>query len=92
MKNYFVAAGMNSSGIAAAGGVGRYMAEWITKGEPSMDLWSLDVRRFVDLHNNKKFLRDRVKETLGEMQPSPLWFCLLQHQSYEQNIFYYLFY
>ncbi|ELU09314.1 hypothetical protein CAPTEDRAFT_226885 [Capitella teleta] len=65
VKNYFIAAGMNSSGIAAAGGVGKHMAEWIIRSEPSIDLWMLDVRRFVDLHNNKKFLRDRVRETLG---------------------------
>ena len=56
---------MNSSGITAAGGLGKYMCEWIIDGAPSADMWLLDVRRFVDLHNNKKFLRDRVKETLG---------------------------
>ena len=56
---------MNSSGIAAAGGVGRYMAEWIIDGQPSIDLWSVDIRRFIDMHNNKKFLKDRVTEVLG---------------------------
>jgi len=67
VDNYFVAAGMNSSGIAAAGGMGKYLAELITTGEPSMDFWNIDIRRFVNLHNNKKFLRDRVKETLGRL-------------------------
>ena len=57
---------MNSSGIAAAGGVGKYMAEWIIDGQPSIDLWSLDIRRFIDMHNNKKFLKDRVTEVLGK--------------------------
>ncbi|CAH1780294.1 unnamed protein product [Owenia fusiformis] len=65
INNYFVAAGMTSIGIASAGGVGRHMAEWIIDGSPSVDLWSVDIRRFVDLHNNKKYLRDRVRETLG---------------------------
>ena len=65
VQNYFVAAGMNSSGVQAAGGIGRYISEWITRGEPSKELWMYDIRRFVDLHNNKKFLRDRVKETVG---------------------------
>jgi len=64
LDNYYVAAGMNSVGIASAGGVGKLMAEWIVDGEPSKNCWSLDIRRFVDLHNNKKFLRDRVKESL----------------------------
>ncbi len=67
IQNYFVAAGMNSSGIAAAGGVGKYMAEWIIEGQPSIDLWSLDIRRFIDMHNNKKFLKDRVTEVLGNL-------------------------
>ena len=57
---------MNSSGIAGAGGVGKMMSEWILDGEPSLNLWGNDIRRFVDLHNNKKFLKDRVAETLGE--------------------------
>ena len=65
MENYFVAAGMNSRGVAMAGGVGRAMAEWVVNGETAGELWPFDVRRFTDLHNNRKFLRDRVKETLG---------------------------
>lgn len=67
VQNYFVAAGMNSMGIAYAGGVGKYMAEWIVNGETSLgvDLWSMDIRRFVDMHNNRKFLKERVKEAVG---------------------------
>ena len=57
---------MNSSGIAMAGGVGKFMAQWILEGEPEMNLWSVDARRFVDMHNNKLFLKDRVTETIGE--------------------------
>ena len=56
---------MNSTGVTAAGGVGKYIAEWIVDGAPSRDLWSCDIRRFVDLHNRSKFLRERVSETLG---------------------------
>jgi len=65
VDNYFIAAGMNGTGAAAAGGIGKYLAEWIVNGESSVNLWMFDVRRFVDLHNNKKFLRDRVTETFG---------------------------
>lgn len=57
---------MNSSGIANAAGVGKALSEWITAGEPSMDLSSMDIRRFSPDHNNKMFLRDRVKEIVGE--------------------------
>ena len=44
---------MNSSGIAGAGGAGMAIAEWIQEGEPSMDLWAVDIRRFGAFHDNK---------------------------------------
>ncbi len=46
VRGYFVAAGFNAYGIAAGGGVGRVLAEWIVEGQPSLDLWRMDVRRF----------------------------------------------
>ncbi|WP_186047564.1 GcvT family protein [Burkholderia gladioli] len=65
LANFFVGAGFNSTGIASAGGAGRALAEWIVGGEPGMDLWSVDIRRFARLHGNDAWLHDRVKETLG---------------------------
>lgn len=35
-----------SAGIAAAGGAGDALANWIIDGDPGMDLWPFDVRRF----------------------------------------------
>lgn len=61
----FVLAGFNSIGIAAAGGVGRWAAEWLDAGEPTADLWSVDIRRFLPCHNRRDFLRTRVAEVLG---------------------------
>ena len=64
--NYFVAAGMHSRGIQGAGGVGKYLSELIIDGYGSLtNLWPCDIQRFVPHHSNKKFLRDRVKETIG---------------------------
>ena len=63
---YYVAAGANGNAISMAGGIGRYTAELIAFGETEVQLWPIDVRRFVKLHNNRKFLRDRVKETVGK--------------------------
>ena len=40
-----------SAGIAAAGGAGDAMANWIIDGDPGMDLWPFDVRRFGTPHN-----------------------------------------
>ncbi|MGH9600523.1 MAG: GcvT family protein, partial [Terracidiphilus sp.] len=65
LRRLYVAAGFNSAGIASAGGAGQVLAEWIVAGEPPMDLWSVDIRRFSGLHNNIAFLRDRVAEALG---------------------------
>lgn len=38
----FVAAGFNSIGIQAAGGVGWVLADWILDGARPMDLWEVD--------------------------------------------------
>ena len=46
VRGLFVAAGFCAHGLAGAGGVGKAMAEWIAGGEPSLDLWQMDVRRF----------------------------------------------
>ena len=65
LKNFFVGAGFNSMGIASAGGAGRALAEWVVEGEPTLDLWPVDIRRFAGFNNNPRWLHDRVKETLG---------------------------
>ena len=65
LRNYFVCAGFNSSGIANSGGAGRLMAEWIIGGEPSSDLWDVDIRRFAAFTGNRKALFERTAETLG---------------------------
>ncbi|KZC08438.1 Pyruvate dehydrogenase phosphatase regulatory subunit, mitochondrial [Dufourea novaeangliae] len=65
IRNYYIAAGMKTVGISAASGVGRATAELIVNGSTSLDMYELDVSRFLGLHNNRKFLRDRVKEVPG---------------------------
>ena len=73
LKNFFVAAGFNSIGIASGGGAGRALAEWIVQGEPTLDLWPVDMRRFASFHDNDRFLKERVSEVLGlhYMMPWP---------------------
>jgi glycine cleavage system aminomethyltransferase T/glycine/D-amino acid oxidase-like deaminating enzyme len=61
----FVAAGLNSIGLQSAGGVGKVMADWIRDGIPPADLWSVDVRRNQPFQMNRKYLRERVSESLG---------------------------
>src|SRR3954463_7885465 len=73
LKNFYVAAGFNSIGIASGGGAGRALAEWVVNGEPTLDLWPVDIRRFAPFHNDDKFLKARVSEVLGlhYMMPWP---------------------
>eukprot|EP01047_Picozoa_sp_COSAG01_P069817 COSAG01_NODE_10427_length_2168_cov_2.747221_3_plen_225_part_00 len=65
LDGFFVAAGMNSSGIASAAGVGKALAQWIVDGTSSVDLWSVDIRRFGPFHSTVDFLKQRTVETLG---------------------------
>jgi glycine cleavage system aminomethyltransferase T/glycine/D-amino acid oxidase-like deaminating enzyme len=65
LRNYFVCAGFNSAGIANSGGAGRLIAEWIVGGEPSTDVWDVDIRRFAAFTGNRKALAERTGETLG---------------------------
>jgi glycine cleavage system aminomethyltransferase T/glycine/D-amino acid oxidase-like deaminating enzyme len=46
IAGFFVAAGFCAHGIAGAGGIGKVMAEWIIEGEPSFDVWHMDINRF----------------------------------------------
>ena len=67
VKNFFVAAGLNSSGIAAGAGVGKAVAEWIVAGYPTMDLAEVDIARFSTFHNSPSYLKDRIKERVGSV-------------------------
>ena len=62
---FFVGCGMNSMGLASAGGAGKALAEWVVAGEPSMDLWSVDIRRFAPFQANPGFLAERIPEVLS---------------------------
>jgi 4-methylaminobutanoate oxidase (formaldehyde-forming) len=65
VKNFFVAAGMNSVGIASAAGSGKALAQWIDQGYPEEDLWSVDIRRFYGWQANPRYLYDRTTEAVG---------------------------
>jgi heterotetrameric sarcosine oxidase gamma subunit len=65
LRNFFVAAGFNSVGIASAGGAGKALADWVIDGDPGMDLSVVDIRRFAVFNGNNRWLRDRVGEVLG---------------------------
>ena len=58
LDNMFHCCGF-SAGIAAAGGAGHAMASWIIDGDPGLDLWPFDVRRFGRPHSVPGYLADR---------------------------------
>ena len=59
---FYVAAGFCAHGIAGAGGIGKVVAEWVVAGEPTMDLWHMDIQRFGDSYKSPKFTLERVTE------------------------------
>ncbi|MFQ5765128.1 MAG: FAD-dependent oxidoreductase, partial [Rhodospirillales bacterium] len=67
LRGLFVAAGFNSIGVQSAGGVGKALAEWIRDGHPTMDLWTVDVRRNMPFQAEPAYLRQRVTESLGRL-------------------------
>jgi len=66
VANFFVGAGFNAFGIAAGGGAGKALAEWIVGGEPSLDLWPVDIRRFGVHHRDAQWVRSRTLELYGK--------------------------
>lgn len=59
---FFVAAGFCAHGIAGAGGIGRLMAEWIVEGEPGLDVWHMDIRRFQSHYESPSYTLRRTVE------------------------------
>ncbi len=49
------------AGFSQGGGVGRTVAEWMVEGEPSSDVFAMDVARFGD-YTNKDYTRPKVME------------------------------
>ncbi len=67
VKNLYTCCGFNSIGIASSGGAGRVTAEWMINGHTYEDLFSLDIKRFQKFNSSKKFILERVTETLGDL-------------------------
>lgn len=66
LNGYYVGAGFNAFGMAAAGGAGRALAEWIVAGEPPMDLWPVDIRRFGAIHRDRRWVLERTYEAYAK--------------------------
>ena len=64
--NMFVGAGFNAFGIASGGGAGWVLADWAANGEAPMDLWTVDIRRFSGLHEDRAWVAERTAEAYGK--------------------------
>ncbi|MEO1603534.1 MAG: FAD-dependent oxidoreductase, partial [Pseudomonadota bacterium] len=65
LEGFWVAAGYNSIGIVSSGGAGWALSRWIDKGHPPFDLWDVDIRRAQPFQTNRRYLKERVSESLG---------------------------
>jgi glycine/D-amino acid oxidase-like deaminating enzyme len=68
LRNYYVAAGLNSIGILTGGGIGKVLAQWIVNGgiaPTDVDVTGIHVNRFQKYQANIDYRTNRVGETLG---------------------------
>ena len=62
VAGFFVAVGFCAHGVTGAAGIGRWTAEWIVQGEPSMDLSRMDVRRFGRQYRSRDYALAKTYE------------------------------
>jgi 4-methylaminobutanoate oxidase (formaldehyde-forming) len=65
LRNYFVAAGLNSIGIITGGGIGRVVAHWILNGRPDVDITGMNIDRLHGYQRNREYRKTRTVESLG---------------------------
>lgn len=66
LRNFFIGAGFNAFGIAAGGGAGKALAEWVHGGVAPYDLWVVDIRRFGRSHRDTDWVRTRTLEAYAK--------------------------
>jgi 4-methylaminobutanoate oxidase (formaldehyde-forming) len=65
VRNYFVAAGLNSIGILTGGGIGRVLAHWVMTGRPDVDVTAIGIDRLHAYQSTPDYRRTRTVESLG---------------------------
>jgi 4-methylaminobutanoate oxidase (formaldehyde-forming) len=75
LRNYFVAAGLNSIGILTGGGIGRVVAQWIVDGRPDVDVTGMNIDRLRPHQLDPEYRRQRTTEMLGMVYRThyPAW-------------------
>jgi glycine cleavage system aminomethyltransferase T/glycine/D-amino acid oxidase-like deaminating enzyme len=67
LRNYFVAAGLNSIGILTGGGLGRAVAQWVVTGHPDVDITGFNIDRLHAYQRNPEYRATRTVESLGRV-------------------------
>jgi len=62
VRGFWIACGFCAHGISGSGGVGKVLADWIVEGEPGLDVWHMDVRRFGAYTASRRYIAARVDE------------------------------
>mgnify|MGYP006173763509 CR=1 FL=1 len=65
VRNYFVAAGLNSIGILTGGGLGRALAHWVVDGRPDIDVTGMNIDRLHSYQSTPEYRATRTVESLG---------------------------
>ena len=65
VSGLFVATAMNSVGVMSSAGIGRGLADWMVDGQPSSDLWDIDIRRVDAKMSAPDFMAARMQEVVG---------------------------
>ncbi|WP_246239370.1 FAD-dependent oxidoreductase, partial [Acrocarpospora corrugata] len=66
VRGFWVAAGFCVHGLAAAGGVGKVMAEWIVDGQPEYDMFGMDIARFGSHARSRKWARAKALDSYSK--------------------------
>ena len=62
VRGFWAACGFCAHGVSGSGGVGKMLAEWIVEGEPGLDLWHMDIRRFGAYTASRRYISTRTHE------------------------------
>jgi 4-methylaminobutanoate oxidase (formaldehyde-forming) len=62
IANYFVLAGLSSTGITRSGGMAAALARWILDGDPGIDVRRFSLRRFCAAQNEEAWLREHIRQ------------------------------
>ena len=73
LRNFFVAAGMNSLGLLTGGGAGSIIASWIVDGIPPVDVTDIDIARLSPFQTGRSYLAERSVELLGRLHSTGSW-------------------